>query len=78
MAALPSEKPRVHVNVASAFIQERVWEAGALYAVNAVHLAQRPQSAYEREAVTKVVRAQLLWIDLSARICDHPAYQPHC
>lgn len=78
MAALPSEKPRVLVNVAAALIQQRSWESGADYALQALALAERPQSAYERAAVHALVRKQLLWVSLSVPICDRPAYQPHC
>ena len=50
-AALPSERPRVAINVASAMLRAGDYEGGALWSVRAVELAKRPASAYEREAV---------------------------
>lgn len=77
-SALPSMAPRVHVNVAAALIRDGVWESGGLYALAALEYAERPVSAYEREAVQRIVRNQLWYIDTFYPICDRPAYSPHC
>lgn len=77
-AALPSERPRVYVNVAAALITSGEFEAGALYAVRAVQLTAPPERAYERAAVATIVRAQLQWVNLFQPICERPLYQPHC
>lgn len=77
-AALPSERPRVHVNVAAALMGEGEFHSGAWYAVRAVELAQAPERAYERDVVATIVRAQLRWADTFQPICDRPYFQPHC
>ena len=77
-AALPSERPRVAVNVAAALIREGELEAGALWSVRAVELAARPASAYERDAVRQIVRYQLLYVHAQMPVCDRPSFQSHC
>lgn len=77
-SALPSERPRVHVNVAAALILAGEYEAGALFSVRAIELTQAPERAYERAAVATIVRSQLRWADTFQPICDRPSFQPHC
>ena len=78
LAALPSERPRVAINVASALIHDGNYEGGALWSVRGLELAKRPASAYEREAVTLLVQRQLNYVNLFVPICDRPLYQSHC
>ena len=78
MAALPSERPRVAVNVASALLQSGDPEGAALWSVRALELAQRPASDYEREAVREIVVRQLNYANLFVGLCDRPAYRLHC
>lgn len=77
-AALPSERPRVSANVAAALMQSGDYEGGALWSARAVELAQRPASAYEREAVRELVARQLNYANLFTNLCDRPSFQPHC
>lgn len=77
-AALPSERPRVHVNVAAALLMDGELETGLLFSLRALELTKPPERAYEREAVAKIVRAQLRWADTFHPVCNRPSYQPHC
>lgn len=76
--ALPSDRPRVAVNYAAALIRDGEPEIGAIWSVRAVELAERPSSAYEREAVAEIVRRQLNYINILTPICDRPFYRLHC
>ena len=78
-AALPSERPRVSANVAAALMRAGDYEGGALWSVRAVELAQRPASAYERDAVRDLVMRQLNYANLfTDNLCDRPLFRPHC
>lgn len=77
-SALPSDRPRINVNVAAALLTEGEIETGVLFSVRALELTQAPERAYERAAVETIVRAQLRWANLFSPVCDRPRYQPHC
>lgn len=77
-AALPSDKPRVLLNVSAALIRDGDYQGAALWAHRAVWMAQQPERRGERELVLRLVQNQLRWIDLWQPVCDRPAYSPYC
>lgn len=78
MAALPSDAPRVSVNIAAALLQAGEWETAGGYALQAVHKAERPESKFERQAVLSLVSQQIQYLDTWHPVCSRPDYQPYC
>lgn len=78
MAALPSAAPRVSANVAAALLREGAWESAGDYALQAIEKAQRPESAYEVDAVRHLVQLQVQYLDTWHPVCDRPVFAPYC
>lgn len=77
-SAQPSNAPRVSVNSAAVLIGQQQFELAAQMGLHAIALADRPASAYEREAVRAIVQRQLRLIDSWLPVCSRPDYSPHC
>jgi hypothetical protein len=77
-SAYPSEAPRVSINIASALLISGQFDEAGLWSLRAWDLAQRPQSAYERQAVFALVQHQIQYLNAWTPVCSHPAYSPFC
>lgn len=77
-SALPSTAPRVHVNVAAEYLLEGDYERALVHLGRALELIERPESAYEREAVRTLARNQVSLIDVWYPICGRPAWRSYC
>lgn len=77
-SALPSNAPRVSVNAAAALLEHGQWELAGQMSLKALRLAERPESAYEREAVRAIVRRQVQYLDTWYPVCARQDFSPLC
>lgn len=78
LSALPSDAPRVHINVAAVYLQDGDNERALVHMGKALELAERPASAYEREAVTAIVLNQLAMLQWRIPVCERPSWRRYC